>query len=267
MGEEYKKLAELSQVEKTGKVAMVDAIKSLLAYVDKPIVILPETLGDEFGDVEDASVVNTGVVIIRTRDGTVVSRPLDKFATKDFLRLVQGFLSELLRFVTAKADEAAALPEKPQLRVRATLEGGRMLIFDWRSFHIHVKNDGGEARTLRVRANVVASDSDNEGVEYGPFSVARGSEVQFDLEKFQGVGSGALKLEIDCDDVSYRSYSGQVTMSVESEEWDAVNLARHQPDGDTVVQTLRTQQLSKVSRPSSPRPPAIKPATRRTTTA
>jgi len=220
MGEEFKRLEELARVEESGRGTVIKGMKSLLSYLNAPVPVSAGTLLEGYGDIEDIRILAAGDVILRTKSGSIVSNPLERLSQKDFLTLVQGLLTELVRRVAEKS-EAAVMAEMPRLSVMTTLEGGRMLLFDWRSFHVHLKNDGGDALTLK--AQVMMGDERNA---YGPFKVPRGTEVEFDLRKFHGVRSGAIHLDVQCVDATLRGYEGKVTVAPGKKEWDAVTLAR-----------------------------------------
>jgi hypothetical protein len=197
----FSKVTQLAAQQEKEIGRLVSTMLPVLSYVDEPIVLRPESLGESFREVRSASIHSGAVVVTTDFQGKVWSKPLAKYPTADCLAILKDCFPELQRLV---ADKKRAAQVKPSLSMKVFL-GGQRFIVDMRSYRLLVSNSGGDCRGLRVSvklpggATKLCKERD----------LGRGMRTEVDLGVFKEVGElERLELKVECKDVDGRVLQG-----------------------------------------------------------
>jgi hypothetical protein len=212
LGDLFTKVSELSKLEdnKLGKI--VSTIVPVLSWLNTPIVLHPESLGETFRDIREASLLTGAVVLMTDERGRGYSRTLAKFSVEDCLAILQDCFPELQRLV---ADKKRAGHIKPALSVKMILGGSKLLI-DMRSYRLVISNSGGDCTDVRVSG----SFSGGKKKTLGPVAVDKGHQAEVDLGVFKEVHNlDHLDLVIECKDADGRALKAEEPVRLDWEEW------------------------------------------------
>ena len=113
----------------------------------------------------------------------------------------------------------------PSLSFRISLEGGRLAIFDWRSYHLSIKNEGGDLKDARVSAMLPPLLH-----RYKPLELGSGAEANLDLKRFHRLARAeSIKAEVRCKDADMREYRGALEVELEGKAWQKLTLQEAPP--------------------------------------
>lgn len=206
-------LQEAKDREVENKRGIVEWIRTLQARSHAPILIsrdLAGTLGAERGEIEGGELVLAGA------GGDLQRTPLDLLDDYAFLAVIEDCASALLDQVS----KAAAILTRPVLEVRTGVKGGQVLIFDWRSYRVSLRNVGPEA--LEVEAVVQVLDKERR---FTLEAIGRDGSTDLDLRSFHSLPrTGSLRVEVSCRDSAGREYWGEASVKLGPTDWAPVPL-------------------------------------------
>jgi hypothetical protein len=209
IAELFSKCRELAAREEREMAKIRGAILPLLSYVEEPILLRPSDLGLSFEGLRSMTLQSGGRVVATDVHGLTASRSLDDFKSSECLAILKVALPEIKRLV---AEKERAARVKPALSMKLTLRGQRR-IFDTRSYHLVVLNEGGDCKSLSVSVGL----SDGTMEPRKERDLDRGMRVELDLGKlFKDVeGLDRLSLRVECMDVDGREFVGVGSLPVD----------------------------------------------------
>jgi hypothetical protein len=174
---------------------------------------------DCFKGFREGRLDSKGNLVLVSKSGQTVSRPLGSLSGDEFVVVTKDCTAKLLQLVS-KEVVAIVEAEQPELLLRISLAGGRLLIFDWRSYHLSIRNAGGDSRDVRVSAKILTASH-----RYEPLELRRGAETDLDLREFHGLGrEETVKVEVRFKDAGIKEYKGSMSVELESKEWQKLPL-------------------------------------------
>jgi hypothetical protein len=215
----FSKVTKLAAQQEKEMGRIVSTILPVLAYLDEPVALRPESLGDSFREVRSAFIHPGAVVVTTDFQGKIWSKPLAKFPTADSLAILKESFPELQRLV---ADKKRAAQVKPSLSMKVFL-GGQRFIVDMRSYRLLVSNSGGDCRELRVSIKL----PDGETKLCKERDLGRGMRTEVDLGVFKEVGElERLEIKVECKDVDGRELHGGEPVPIDGTSLKEVTLSR-----------------------------------------
>lgn len=198
----YSKCSELAAQEEKEMERVVSTILPVLAYLNEPIALRPESLGGSFVGLRSVSLHPGGAVVTTDSEGKVSSVPFAKFRTADCLAILRDAFPELQRLV---AERRRADLVRPDLSVKAIL-GGQKFILDMRSYRLLFSNSGGDCEDLSVSVELPSGWTKPSRKQ----SLMRDGRVEVDLGVFKQVGGNEnLNIRFDCKDMDGRELRGK----------------------------------------------------------
>jgi len=215
----FSKCSQLAAQEEKEMVRVVGTVLPVLAYLDEPITLHPDSLGGSFAELRSVSLQAGAEVVTTDLRGKVASRPLAKLKTAECLAILKDAFPEIQRMV---ADKKRCAQVRPTLSIKLFL-GGQRFIVDMRSYRLLVSNSGGDCRSLRISAEL----ADGRNKDYPERDLSRGGRVEFDLGLMKEVdGAESLKLVFECKDVDGREFCGAESLSLDGERLQEAPLIR-----------------------------------------
>jgi len=215
----FSKCSELAAQEEKGRGRIVNTMIPMLAWLNEPVVLRPESLGDAFRDFKSVTLEPGATVMMTDLEGKVSSRQLSKFRTQECLAILHDSFPELQRLV---ANKRRAGDVKPALALKVVLGGPRFIV-DRRSYRLMVANTGGDCLGIRVSTQLPGGMSKPTR----PCDLSRGNRAEVDLGVSKEVGDPErLDLQIDCKDVDGRELFGKESVTLDSDSWQEAVLRR-----------------------------------------
>jgi hypothetical protein len=213
-------LNTLTGVESSKKRLLIDSIRSLRAQVEGEVELSKQT-AKTAGKYVGATLDKDSNLVLIDKEGGSVVRSLDSLEGEDFVSVAQNCIRALQKLAAQKL-EAVIESKKPLLLFRVSLAGSRLLVFDWRSYHVSAKNSGAPAKGVRVTIQIGETPHTSD-----EFELAEDEEFELDLKEFARLEKTEfLKVGVVCKDSDSREYRGSVEVPRESEEWQRVALSR-----------------------------------------
>jgi hypothetical protein len=222
MADLYSKCSQLAAQSEKEIGRIVNTMLPVLAYLNEPVVLKTESLGEAFRDFSSVSLQPGAIVVTKDKRGKVLSRPLAKFSTEECLAILHDSFPELQRLV---ADKRRAVQLKPTLSLKISV-GGSHFILDMRSYRLIVSNAGGDCKELSVTSRYPGGPSPPTH----PQDVGRGEEVEVDLGIFKElIGQEVLDIEFECKDADGRPMRGEQSVRLDGAGWEEARVASKQP--------------------------------------
>lgn len=213
------KCSELAAQEKKEMGRIVGTVIPMLAWLNEPVVLRPESLGGAFREFRSVTLETGATVTMTDLDGRVSSKELAMFRTEECLAILHDSFPELQRMV---ANKRRAGEVKPALSLKVVV-GGAHFIVDLRSYRLAVANAGGDCIGMRVSTRLPGGRSKSSR----PCDVSRGHEAEVDLGVYKEVGDlKRLELQIDCEDVDGCKLHGEESVPVDGASWQEAALRR-----------------------------------------
>lgn len=215
----FSKVSQLAAQEEKEMAKIASTILPMLAWLNEPVVLRPESLGGAFSKFRSVTLETGAMVMMTDPEGKVSSKQLSKFRTEECLAILHDSFPELQRLI---ANKKRAAEVKPALSVKVII-GGPHFIVDMRSYRLLVSNSGGECKGMSVSTKLP------EGVTKPskPCDVVRGQEAEVDLGVFKEVGGlKRIELQINCKDVDGRELCGDESVRLEGAKWQEAALRR-----------------------------------------
>ena len=215
----FSKVSELAKQEDKEVARIVGTILPVLSWLNEPVKLHPESLGETFREMREASLQIGARVVMADERGKTFSRALAKFSVEDCLAILQDCFPELQKQV---ADKRRAEKVKPTLSMRMILRGCNFLV-DLRSYHLEISNSGEVCRDIRV----LGLYPEGRTKTLGPVDVDGENQAELNLGVFKEVhGLGHLDLRIECKDVDGRELKAQESVRLDGEEWQTIALRK-----------------------------------------
>jgi hypothetical protein len=215
----FSKCSELAAQGERERTRIVGTMIPMLAWLNEPVVLRPESLGDAFRGFKSVTLETGATVMMTDPAGRVSSRELAKFRTEECLAILHDSFPELQRLVANKRRGGEV---KPALALKVIL-GGSHFIVDKRSYRLMVSNTGGDCIGIRVSTQL----SGGRSKPSRPCDVKRWEKAEVDLGVSKEVGeAGSLELQIDCKDVDGRELIGNESVPVDGDSWQEAVLRR-----------------------------------------
>ena len=215
----FSKASELAKLEDKEVGRIVSTIVPVLSWLNEPVKLHPESLGETFREIREASLQIGARVVMSDERGKTYSRALAKFSVEDCLAILQDSFPEIQRLV---ADKRRAGQIKPMLSVRMML-GGSNFVVDLRSYRLVISNSGGACKGVRVSE----SYSGGRTKTHGPVDVDGAQEAELNLGIFKEVQHlRHLNLRIKCVDLDGRELTADESVRLDGEEWQPITLRR-----------------------------------------
>jgi hypothetical protein len=213
----FSKCAELIHSEGVMVDKIVKVMKPLLSSINKPIRLHPQSLGETFRHIREASLAPGAVVVMVDSEERISSRSLRKFDGEDFISILRDCLPGLQELVSGRK---RAEQIKPALAVKLRLAGSQFLI-DRRTYRLLVSNSGGDCRNLRISTKAGGRTKVNP-----PFDLNSVNPSEIDLGLSQkDVEPKQLELGITCKDLDGLEYWGTESIRAEQDDWKEVPLS------------------------------------------
>jgi hypothetical protein len=197
---------------------IVKSIASMRSRFGSDIPLSGETVA-RFKGFRKAHINRTGDLVLVAITGKAVSRRLDSLSSEEFVSVASDCASRLLEPIN-KEEGNASKSKRPQLLLRISLAGGRLLIFDWRSYHLSIRNSGGDSEAVRISVKILTRLH-----RYPPFELLHNGTTDLDLRKFHMLGrEESVKVEARCRDRDGREYKGSVRVDLERQHWKELQL-------------------------------------------
>jgi len=218
LANEVSMLHEASEKEAAEKQMVVLWFEEVQAHFGAQVKLSDETIKIFKGSREGHLDRNAHLVLVDAEGGTV-TKPLESLTAEEFLCVTQDCTTKLLELV-AKEEDAVIASKQPEFLLRISLEGSRLLIFDWRSYHLSVKNAGADSVDTRISATIEKLSQRYDSIDLG-----RGAETELDLRKFHGLAmEESVKVGVRCKDIDDREYAGSASVRLVGEDWQRLRL-------------------------------------------
>lgn len=206
-------LHEAKEREVEKKRGIVDGIRRLQSQSSRAILLsrdLVAVLGAERGEIED------GELVLANAEGAVLRKPLELLDDYIFLAVIEDCSDRLLDAMSKATAEQA----RPVLEVRTGVKGGQVLIFDWRSYCVSLRNTGPDA--LDVEASVKVLDREHT---FSLPGLSHDASADFDLRSFHTLPrTTSLMVEVSCRDALGREYWGETPVTLGPMGWSPIAL-------------------------------------------
>ncbi|MDA4134927.1 MAG: hypothetical protein OK441_05110 [Thaumarchaeota archaeon] len=215
----FSKCSELAAQEEKETVRIVSTMLPMLAWLDEPVVLQPESLGNRFREFRRVTLETGAMVMMTDLEGRVSSKQLTKLRTEECLAILRASFPELQRLI---GNKRRAADIKPALSLKVVL-GGPHFIVDKRSYRLIVSNSGGDC----VGVSVSTALSGCRTQPSRPCDVSHGKQAEVDLGVFKELdGVGRLEVQIDCKDADGRGLCGEESVSLDGASWQEAVLRR-----------------------------------------
>jgi len=215
----FSKVSQLAAQEEKEMGRIVSTMIPVLAWLNEPVVLRPESLGGSFREFRSITLETGATVVTTDLEGRASSKQLSRFGTEECLAILHDSVPELQRLVANKRRAAEA---QPVLSLKVSLRGRRFIV-DTRSYRLMVSNTGGDCMGILISAKLPGGRTKASS----PRDVSRGHQVEVDLGVFKEVGDlKRLELQIDCKDVDGRELQGDESVRLEGGSWQRATLRR-----------------------------------------
>jgi hypothetical protein len=215
----FSKCSELAAQEEKEMGNIVNSILPVLAWLNEPVALKPESLGEAFNEFKSVSLDPGALVVMANAQGRVSTKQLAKFGTAERLAILRDSFPELERMI---ANKRRAGQVRPALSLKLVL-GGPHFIVDMRSYRLMVSNSGGDCSGVRISSQLPRGKTKS----YRPFDVSRDEQAEVDLGVFNEITrTKRLAIRIDCKDVDGRELRGEESVRPDASKWQYVTLRR-----------------------------------------
>ncbi len=206
-------LRDINRKEAEERQMIIRSIQKIQSRVKADIALSDQAMAS-FKGFREAHLDREGNLVLVDMSRKTISKPLASLSGDEFVSVARDCAPELLQLVGKEENEIIE-SKRPELLLRISLEGGRLLIFDWRSYHVSIRNVGGDSKDLRVSAKIQALFH-----RYDPLELRHDAEAQLDLRKFHNLArQAAVKVDVRCKDVDRREYGGSLSLELEDDGW------------------------------------------------
>jgi len=215
----FSKCTELAAQEEKEMARIVGTVLAVLAYVDQPIALRPESLRGSLPGIKSAY-LHTGALVVTTDGrGNVATRPLAKFATAECVEILKQSVPQLQRLASEKRRAALVRP----LLAMKVVSSGLRLILDSRSYRLIVSNSGGDCIDLGLSVELPFGKTR----PYRPRDLGRGARIELDIAGFKELeGAEWIRLCFDCKDVDGRELRGEESLAVGGASFQEATMRR-----------------------------------------
>jgi len=130
-------------------------------------------------------------------------------------------VARLMAEEEARREAERAETIKPALKMFRSLKGGKLAVFDWRSYSLVVSNTGGAAKRVTVYVTSLG------GQKHGPLQINKGETLELELGRFGRLRkSGGIRMVVMCEDQDGRKYRCKAKLELNAEEAQVLSLSR-----------------------------------------
>jgi len=215
----FSKCSELAAQEEKEMSRIVGTVLPVLAYVDLPIALRPESLSESLPGIKSAYLHSGALVVTTDGQGNVSSRPLAKFTTADCVEILRQSVPQLQRLASEKRRAALVRP----LLAMKVVSSGQRLILDSRSYRLIISNSGGDCIGLGLSVELPLGKTR----PYRPRDLGRGARTELDIAAFKELeGAEQVRLVFECKDVDGRELRGEECLAVGGASFHSATLRR-----------------------------------------
>ena len=205
LGDELAEYVGTLKLERKTRDEISRLITEFESTLSKPVELDPKGLSKWLPGLESAVLLDGERLVLR-KGGKELQVSVLKLEPDPYLAVVREAATAVAKLMEEE-DARRAESIKPALQVSARLAGGKLAVFDWRSYVLVFTNLGGTARRVTI------SVSTAEGERYGPFDVDARETKEVELRHFRRIlRSGVLNVRARCEDEEGKKYVGDVEL-------------------------------------------------------
>jgi hypothetical protein len=223
VGDELVKYISTLKLEKETKKEISRFVYEFQSAFSGELKLNAKHLSEWFPPAKSAALVGGETLVLRTgkKETRISVLELKPDSYVAVVKEAAASVAKLMAEEKTRREASRAGSIKPALQMFTGLKGGKLAVFDWRSYSLLVSNTGGAAKRVTVYVTSLG------GQKHGPLQINKGETVELELGVFRRLRkSGDIRMVVMCEDQDGRKYRGKAKLELNAKEAQVLSLSR-----------------------------------------